>query len=425
MRSTLSLAAAGCLLLGTIALSARVSREVRRPRRPLAAGRALRRLQPDDRAAAAVARPFRRNSGRLAIPRSSPRARPSTASIAARVTAWTCGAATSAGPNLLRSQLALNDLEGELIGPVITQGRQNPGMPVMPPLPLAPDDIKAVAAHIHACRRRCAARDRRRRARRSRRTSSSATPRRARRTSRRIARSAIRPPGICRGSRARIADPVQLQNLWVGGGAGGGRGRGAAPAVRRAGPNRRQVTVVVTQPSGPEDRRAARPDRRLPRAADDGGRRAAVVRPQRRRAEGRGARSARGTSPAALGVHRSRHSQRDGLSGDPQMRLHSLVAAACLVGRRPVCSPGSRPCRSAGARSASDQEAARGFVADLLGRLHRPALQRLDAGEPDDGQEPHARVDGAPHRRHGSAGGGGGGVAGSAAVDSAAVRRRR
>src|SRR4051794_24213837 len=54
------------------------------------------------------------------------------------------------GPNLLRSQLVLNDQNGELIQPVVLNGRQNPGMPAMPPLPLPPDDIKAVAAYIHS-----------------------------------------------------------------------------------------------------------------------------------------------------------------------------------------------------------------------------------------------------------------------------------
>src|SRR5262245_5256491 len=54
------------------------------------------------------------------------------------------------GPNLLRSQVALNDQDGELIGPVILAGRMNPGMPVMPPLKLEPDDVKAVAAYIHS-----------------------------------------------------------------------------------------------------------------------------------------------------------------------------------------------------------------------------------------------------------------------------------
>ena len=54
------------------------------------------------------------------------------------------------GPNLLRSQLVLNDQNGELIEPVVKNGRQNPGMPVMPPLNLPADDVKAVAAYIHS-----------------------------------------------------------------------------------------------------------------------------------------------------------------------------------------------------------------------------------------------------------------------------------
>jgi cytochrome c oxidase cbb3-type subunit 3 len=51
------------------------------------------------------------------------------------------------------------------------------------------------------------------------------------------------------GIGTRVADPMQLQNLWVSGGGGGrggrGGGGGAAPA-----PSRRDVTVTVTQPSG-------------------------------------------------------------------------------------------------------------------------------------------------------------------------------
>ena len=54
------------------------------------------------------------------------------------------------GPNLLRSQLVLNDQNGELILPVVQNGRQNPGMPPMPPLPLGEDDVKAIAAYIHS-----------------------------------------------------------------------------------------------------------------------------------------------------------------------------------------------------------------------------------------------------------------------------------
>src|SRR3954454_7274732 len=54
------------------------------------------------------------------------------------------------GVNLLRSQLILNDQKGELILPVVHNGRQNPGMPPMPPFPLPPDDVKAIAEYIHS-----------------------------------------------------------------------------------------------------------------------------------------------------------------------------------------------------------------------------------------------------------------------------------
>ena len=53
------------------------------------------------------------------------------------------------GPNLLRSQLVLNDQHGELIVPVVKNGRQNPGMPPMPALPLGEEDVKAIAEYIH------------------------------------------------------------------------------------------------------------------------------------------------------------------------------------------------------------------------------------------------------------------------------------
>src|SRR5579864_5620152 len=51
------------------------------------------------------------------------------------------------GPNLLRSQLALSDREGELIVPVIQGARQNAGMPA---IPMSPEDAKAVAAYVRS-----------------------------------------------------------------------------------------------------------------------------------------------------------------------------------------------------------------------------------------------------------------------------------
>src|SRR3954470_23105734 len=55
------------------------------------------------------------------------------------------------GVNLLRSNLVLTDQHGELILPVVHNGRQTPGMPPMPPFPQIPaDDVKAIAEYIHS-----------------------------------------------------------------------------------------------------------------------------------------------------------------------------------------------------------------------------------------------------------------------------------
>lgn len=54
------------------------------------------------------------------------------------------------GPNLLRSQVVLNDQAGEAIAPVIINGRNPPGGKVMPPLPLPRADTDAIAEYIHS-----------------------------------------------------------------------------------------------------------------------------------------------------------------------------------------------------------------------------------------------------------------------------------
>src|SRR5580698_6741942 len=51
------------------------------------------------------------------------------------------------GPNLLRSQVALSDQDGELILPIIQGSRESAGMPA---IPMSPDDGKAVAAYIRS-----------------------------------------------------------------------------------------------------------------------------------------------------------------------------------------------------------------------------------------------------------------------------------
>jgi mono/diheme cytochrome c family protein len=53
------------------------------------------------------------------------------------------------GPNLVRSQLVLDDQKGELIIPVVQNGRPDRGMPNFP---LSADDITAIATFIHSIR---------------------------------------------------------------------------------------------------------------------------------------------------------------------------------------------------------------------------------------------------------------------------------
>jgi len=149
------------------------------------------------------------------------------------------------GPNLLRSQVAILDKEGEQIVPIIKGSRQASGMPA---IPMSDADATAVAAYVRSVM---------------------AT----------IGRQGM-PPGVgkeppsilvgdakagqayfdakcaqchsatgdLKGIATRIADPRMLQNTWVAGGAGGrrgGRGGAAAPSDRRI------VTAVVTPASGP------------------------------------------------------------------------------------------------------------------------------------------------------------------------------
>lgn len=142
------------------------------------------------------------------------------------------------GPNLLRSQIALNDQDGELLGPVITGGLLNPGRPTMPPLAISPDDIKAIAAYVHSVHATM--------------RGQGSPP----------AGSAVvlnilvgdaaagqayftqqcstchSPGGDLQGIGSRIADPTQLQNLWVAGGRAGGA------------PGRREVRATVTSANG-------------------------------------------------------------------------------------------------------------------------------------------------------------------------------
>jgi len=157
------------------------------------------------------------------------------------------------GVNLLRSQLVLNDKDGELILPVVQNGRQNPGMPVMPPFPLPPEDVKAIAEYVHS-------------------VVATARPQGAPPPGAEVPLNIVvgdakagaayfaskcaschSATGDLQGIATRVSEPVQLQNLWVAGiGGGGGRGgRGtAAGAAPTEAASRRPVTVAVTTADG-------------------------------------------------------------------------------------------------------------------------------------------------------------------------------
>jgi cytochrome c oxidase cbb3-type subunit 3 len=143
------------------------------------------------------------------------------------------------GPNLLRSQLVLNDRDGELILPVVQNGRQNPGMPVMPPLNIPEADVKAIAAFIHSVT--ASARGQ------------GAPPEgppaelnivvgdpKAGEAYFAKTCSTCHSAADMQGLATRTGDPMALQNFWVGGGGRGGRGGGSPTPV----------TATVTDVSG-------------------------------------------------------------------------------------------------------------------------------------------------------------------------------
>lgn len=133
------------------------------------------------------------------------------------------------GPNLLRSDVMLNDAQGELLSPVVRGTRANAGMPA---LDLPPDDITAVATYIHSVLATARAQG--------------APPTGPAPTLNILVGDAAAgqayfaarcgachsPTGDLQGLAARVPDPAELQNLWVGGG------------------SRRDVTVTVTASIG-------------------------------------------------------------------------------------------------------------------------------------------------------------------------------
>jgi cytochrome c oxidase cbb3-type subunit 3 len=148
------------------------------------------------------------------------------------------------GPNLLRSELALNDKAGELLYPIIKNGK--PGTQ-MPPSPLPDPDIRAVIAFVHDLHSKIGGQG---------------DPPKSEDVELDIVvgdakageayfgarcASCHSASGDLKGIATRAGQPKTLQNLWVSGGRAVARGGGAA---RPVGAPRAVTTATVTLASG-------------------------------------------------------------------------------------------------------------------------------------------------------------------------------
>lgn len=150
------------------------------------------------------------------------------------------------GPNLLRSPVMLNDQAGELLLPIVQNGQRGAGF--MPPIPLMPDDVRAIAAYIHSVAATM-------------RGQGSPPPGEtpvlnvlvgdaARGQTHFAAKcsSCHSVTGDLQGIASRVPDPTALQNDWLS--AGGGLGRGGRGGPAGPGRPRREVMATVTTPAG-------------------------------------------------------------------------------------------------------------------------------------------------------------------------------
>jgi cytochrome c oxidase cbb3-type subunit 3 len=155
------------------------------------------------------------------------------------------------GPNLLRSQAILGDVDGEKVIPILQGSRQDSGMPAFP---FGAEDMKAVAAYLRSVALTIGRQG--------------------------MPPTAVAPANIlvgdakagqqyfdskCAGCHSaagdltgiatRVADARALQNTWVSGGGGGGRRRG-----QEAESNAPVVTATIALPGGPISGRLVRLD---------------------------------------------------------------------------------------------------------------------------------------------------------------------
>jgi cytochrome c oxidase cbb3-type subunit III len=155
------------------------------------------------------------------------------------------------GPNLLRSQIALNDQDGELIYPVIRDGKRESGLPMMPPVLISVDDAKAVAEYIHSILAT---------------TQRQGGPPPGPRPSLNVlvgdagagkeyfdaeCSACHSASGDLRSIAERISDPTRLQNAWLLGTVAGARGGNPNPAATsNSAVSANPVAVTVTDASG-------------------------------------------------------------------------------------------------------------------------------------------------------------------------------
>lgn len=138
------------------------------------------------------------------------------------------------GPNLLRSTVVLNDVEGEVIGEIIRSGMNR-----MPPITtLDAEGIRAVAGYIHSVLATAQGQGAPPRVEYDL-DIVVGNPRRGERFFNQECTDCHSATGDLDGIATLISDPVDLQNSWVGG-RRSGRGRGPGPAS----------TVTVTMADG-------------------------------------------------------------------------------------------------------------------------------------------------------------------------------
>ncbi len=137
------------------------------------------------------------------------------------------------GPSLLRSGVVLDDQNGELIGPIIRNGRQDRGMP---PFALTPAQIGDIATFLHSFR--VNGYDEARNRPQSIVVGNAAAGEEYFKARCASCHSAA---GDLRGLATRIENPRTLQQWWLMPGTGGGRGGPAAPNAK---PPRATVTLA-------------------------------------------------------------------------------------------------------------------------------------------------------------------------------------